>query len=115
MSDKSLARLLSLLAAVAGMLCVISVVLFVLEGHWAGVVTYALLTVVWLIIAALWDLTARRLRNEEKIKAHLRRLSEGYVVRRKPESWQLNLLDEMIRQADWYRDVHEANKEAGDE
>ena len=59
MSDKSLARLLSLLAAVAGMLCVISVVLFVLEGRWAGVVTYALLTVVWLIIAALWDLTAR--------------------------------------------------------
>ena len=110
MSDKLLARLLSLLAAVAGMLCVISVVLFALEGRWAGAVTYALL-----IIAALWDLTARRLRNEEKIKAHLRRLSEGYVVRRKPESWQFDLLDEMLRQSDWYRDIHESNKEAGGE
>ena len=115
MSDKLLARLLSLLSAVAGALCVISVVLHILQGRWVGVAAYALLTVAWLILAALWDRTARRLRNEEKIKAHLRRLSEGYVVRRKPESWQLNLLDEIRRQSDWYRDIHEANEEAGDE
>lgn len=36
-------------------------------------------------------------RNNEKVKEYTRRLSEVYVVRRKPTGWGKDLLDEMRR------------------